>query len=301
MGTLAERIRKECPALWLEEQVPMSGMTTLKLGGPADLLAQPASETELAVLLRLAAEENCPVTVVGNGSNLLVLDGGIRGLVIRLGKRMANLRQNGDELVAEGGATLGSISQMAAAAGLTGLAFASGIPGTVGGAVMMNAGAYGGEMTQVVSLVEGISPDGTSFCYPGEEMRFGYRKSRLKAGKEIVTRVTMRLNKGDPEEILREMKELNRRRAEKQPLTEPSAGSTFKRPEGNFAAALIEQCGLKGRSVGGAAVSEKHAGFLVNRGGTANDFLQLMQLVTQVVAEKTGIRLEPEVRILGEQ
>ena len=298
--TLENEIRTALPELPLERDVPMSAYTTLRLGGPADLMAQPGTVEEMTVLLALAKHGGCPVTVLGHGSNLLVLDGGIRGLVIRMGKRFADIDVSGNEIRAGGGAMLSVISMTAARNNLDGLAFASGIPGTAGGAAMMNAGAYGGSMSDIIFLVEGIDTDGRSFRYTGDEMNFGYRTSRLRPGTDIVTRITLRLSEGIREKIESEMRELNCRRAEKQPLNEASAGSTFKRPEGCFAAALIEQCGLKGLALGGAAVSEKHAGFLVNRGGTAADFLNLIRLVQDKVFEKTGVRLEPEVRIIGE-
>jgi UDP-N-acetylmuramate dehydrogenase len=230
-----------------------------------------------------------------------VRDGGIRGLVVRVEKDMRAIRREGNRLVVQAGAMLAAVAAAAAEAGLTGLEFASGIPGTVGGAVTMNAGAYDGEIAQVTERVEGIHPDGSRMSLSREEMEFGYRTSAVKKLNLIVTEVTFALQEGDPEEIRRKMAELNARRAEKQPLDMPSAGSTFKRPEGFFAAALIDQCGLKGYSVGGAEVSLKHAGFLVNNGGTARDFLELMQKVQTIVEDRAGVRLEPEIRIVGEE
>ena len=279
---------------------PMSRHTTLKLGGPADYLAFPRSEEEIAALFAEADRNGIPVTVIGHGSNLLVLDGGIRGLVISVGKNMRQIIREGNTLTVQAGAMLGSAAAEAAEAGLTGLEFASGIPGTVGGGVTMNAGAYGGEMAQVVTRVRAIRPDGEKVLLSGEEMEFGYRHSAVTEKNLIVTEVTFELQPGDRTEIRAKMSELNARRAEKQPLDVPSAGSTFKRPEGNYAAALIDQCGLKGYSVGGAMVSRKHAGFLVNTGTSSRDFLELMRQVAGIVEERTGIRLEPEVRIIGE-
>ena len=279
---------------------PMSRHTTLKLGGPADYLAFPRNEEEIAALFAEADRNGIPVTVIGHGSNLLVLDGGIRGLVISIGKNMRQITREGNILTVQAGAMLGSAAAEAAEAGLTGLEFASGIPGTVGGGVTMNAGAYGGEMAQVVTRVRAIRPDGEKVLLSGEEMEFGYRHSAVTEKNLIVTEVTFELQPGDRTEIRAKMSELNARRAEKQPLDVPSAGSTFKRPEGNYAAALIDQCGLKGYSVGGAMVSRKHAGFLVNTGTSSRDFLELMRQVAGIVEERTGIRLEPEVRIIGE-
>ncbi len=279
----------------------MSEYTTLRLGGPADVLAFPGSAEEIAGLFTKARSMGWPVTVIGRGSNLLVLDGGIRGLVIRIGKKMSNMTIRGTELRAQAGAMLGAIASAAAEAGLTGLEFAGGIPGTVGGGVVMNAGAYGGEMAQVITEVRGILPDGQEVVLSPAELAFGYRRSSIAARGLTVTEAIFRLREGNTVAIRAKMAELHAARAEKQPLDVPSAGSTFKRPEGHFAAALIDHCGLKGLSVGGAMVSPRHAGFLVNNGSSAADFLSLMRTVQKTVEEKTGIRLEPEVRILGEE
>ena len=278
---------------------PMSAHTTLKLGGPADYMVFPRDGEEIAAMFREAAENGVPVTVIGHGSNLLVLDGGIRGLVICIGKNMRKITRDGNILKAQAGAMLGSVALEAAEAGLTGLEFASGIPGTVGGGVTMNAGAYDGEMAQVVTEVRGIRPDGTAVRLSREEMNFGYRHSVVQEKDFIVTEVTFELKPGDPAMIRARMSELNAKRSEKQPLDLPSAGSTFKRPEGYYAAALIDQCGLKGYSIGGARVSEKHAGFLVNTGTSSRDFLNLMKKVQAIVEERAGVRLEPEIRIVG--
>ena len=277
----------------------MRQYTTLRLGGKADWLAFPRNAEEIAALYAEAGQAELPVTVIGHGSNLLVLDGGIRGLVIRVEKNMRSIRREGNRLIAQAGAMLGTVAVAAAEAGLTGLEFASGIPGTVGGGMTMNAGAYGGEMSDVTVRVDGITLDGKPVSLNRDEMRFGYRTSAVKQLDFIVTEVTMELQPGDPAEIRAKMSELNARRAEKQPLDIPSAGSTFKRPEGFFAAALIDQCGLKGCSIGGAQVSRKHAGFLVNNGSSSRDYLALVRHVQQVVQEQTGIQLEPEIRIVG--
>ena len=283
------------------QNADMRQYTTLKLGGTADWLAFPRSAAEIAELFTEAGAAGLPVSVIGHGSNLLVLDGGIRGLVIRIEKNMKNIRREGNRLTAAAGAMLGAVAGFAAENGLTGLEFASGIPGTVGGAVTMNAGAYGGEMKDVVVRVDGILPDGTEMSLSGEEMRFGYRRSAVKDLNLIVTEVTMELAEGDPAAIRAKMSELNRQRAEKQPLDVPSAGSSFKRPEGFYAAALIDQCGLKGYSVGGAQVSMKHAGFLVNSGDSSRDYLELVRTVQRIVRERAGVELEPEIRIIGEE
>jgi len=280
---------------------PMSGHTTLKLGGPADFMVFPRSAEEIGALFAEAGAYHLPVTVIGHGSNLLVLDGGIRGLVISIGKNMRRITRDGNRITAQAGAMLGSVAAEAADAGLSGLEFASGIPGTVGGGVTMNAGAYDGEMAQVVTQVRALHPGGDTVTLSREKMDFGYRHSAVTEKNLIVTEVTFELSEGNPDEIRAKMSELNARRAEKQPLDVPSAGSTFKRPEGFFAAALIDQCGLKGYSIGGARVSMKHAGFLVNTGTSSKDFLDLMHKVQQIVEERVGVKLEPEIRIIGEE
>lgn len=279
----------------------MRRYTTLRLGGPADWLAFPGSGQEITALFREAGKAGMPVTVIGHGSNLLVLDGGIRGLVIRVEKNMREIRRSGNRLTVQAGAMLGSAAAAAAEAGLSGLEFAAGIPGTVGGGVFMNAGAYGGEMADVTVQVRGVLPDGEEIRLGREEMDFGYRTSAVRRLGFTVTEVTLELAEGDPAGIRARMEELNARRAEKQPLDVPSAGSTFKRPEGYFAAALIDQCGLKGYSVGKAQVSLKHAGFLVNTGDSSRDYLELVQAVQRIVKERAGVELEMEIRILGEE
>ena len=280
----------------------MRRYTTLKLGGTADWLAFPRSREEITGLFAEAGQAGLPVTVIGHGSNLLVLDGGIRGLVIRVEKNMRAIRREGNRLIAQAGAMLAAVANEAAEAGLTGLEFASGIPGTVGGGMTMNAGAYGGEMADVTVRVDGVMPDGTPVSLNREDMRFGYRTSAVKMLNFVVTEVTMELQEGDPAAIRARMNELNAMRAEKQPLDVPSAGSTFKRPEGYYAAALIDQCGLKGYSVGQAQVSMKHAGFLVNNNGSSSqDFLELMRTVQRIVLERAGVQLEPEIRIIGRE
>ena len=277
----------------------MSRYTTLRLGGRADWLAFPRSGEEIAALFAEAGQAGMSVTVIGRGSNLLVLDGGIRGLVIRVEKNMRGIRREGNRLTVQAGAMLGAAAAAAAEAGLAGLEFASGIPGTVGGGMTMNAGAYGGELGDVTVRVDGVRPDGTPVSLTREEMQFGYRTSAVRKLNFIVTEAVFELREGDPAEIRAKMNELNARRAEKQPLDVPSAGSTFKRPEGYFAAALIDQCGLKGYSIGGAQVSMKHAGFLVNTGSSSRDYLELVRYVQRVVLERAGVQLEPEIRIIG--
>ena len=279
---------------------PMREFTTLRLGGPADFLAFPRSGQEVRAMLAEAEDHGIPVTVIGRGSNLLVLDRGIRGLVIRIERGMADIQIEEELVKAGAGALLTAVARTAAKAGLSGLEFASGIPGTVGGGLSMNAGAYDGEMAQVVLEAECLTQTGESLVLQSDELAFGYRHSVIQERELIVIGVTMHLIPGDPKTIQDRMTELNARRAEKQPLDLPSAGSTFKRPEGAFAAALIDQCGLKGYSIGGARVSEKHAGFLVNTGSSSADFLALMNQVEKIVAERAGVRLIPEIRVVGE-
>ncbi len=306
---LRERLSEGMPERQITLAAPMSRYTTLRLGGPADVLCEPSTAEEAAWALRCAREASVPVTVIGNGSNLLVRDGGVRGLVVRVADAFARVSAPvplGDgrfALTAQGGAALIKLSNAAADAGLAGLEFASGIPGTVGGAAFMNAGAYGGEMKDVVTTVTACARDGRGVAYAGEELAFGYRKSAMSQSAEppVITSVTVALRPGDVDMIRATMREFSARRREKQPLALPSCGSTFKRPPGRFAGTLIDQCGLKGLRVGGASVSTLHAGFLVNdQHGTAADYLALIARVQRAVYEQTGVRLEPEVRIIGE-
>lgn len=297
---LENRLREADEHLHVKRNALMARYTTLHLGGPADLLASPNKPEQVQLLLKTAYELEVPVIIIGNGSNLLVKDGGIRGLVIRLCRDMQHIEVHGNRLRAEAGAMMSTLSMAAAEESLGGLTFASGIPGTVGGGAYMNAGAYGGEMSQVVTLVEGFDMTGEPFRYTRPEMNFSQRHTRLMEENKLITHVTFQLPPGRRDELLAEMVDFNTRRAEKQPLTKFSAGSTFKRPANGYASALIDQCGLKGFTIGGAQVSEKHAGFCINQGGTAADFLALMAHVQQTVQEKCGVWLEPEVRILGE-
>ncbi len=300
IAVLEIRLREADEHLSVKRNALMARYTTLHLGGPADLLVSPDRPEQVQMILKTAHELNVPVIIIGNGSNLLVKDGGIRGLVLRLCRDMQHIEVHGNRLRAEAGAMMSTLSMAAAEASLAGLTFASGIPGTVGGGVYMNAGAYGGEMSQVVTLVEGFDMTGEPFRYTRPEMNFSHRHTRIMDEKKLITHVTFQLHPGRRDELLAEMVDFNTRRAEKQPLTKFSAGSTFKRPANGYASAMIDQCGLKGFTIGGAQVSEKHAGFCINQGGTAADFLALMAHVQQTVQERFGTWLEPEVRILGE-
>ena len=304
MLPVMEEKLKAVAALLPEEalgwHVPMSGMTTLRLGGPADLVCEPGSEEETQRLLTACAALQVPVLTVGRGSNLLVRDGGWRGMVLST-RRLNRLTVDGHTVTAGAGVPLSVLARRAADAELAGLTFAGGIPGSLGGAVLMNAGAYGGEMKDVVTRVSGFTLTGAPFEVSAEECRFGHRTSALQELPVVICRAELRLADGKREALLQEMADLNARRREKQPLELPSAGSTFKRPANGYASALIDQCGLKGLRIGGAQVSEKHAGFCVNLGGTSADFLRLMEEVRQRVLAQTGIELEPEVRIVGEE
>ncbi|MBQ8110388.1 MAG: UDP-N-acetylmuramate dehydrogenase [Clostridia bacterium] len=279
---------------------PMSRHTTFRVGGPADMFFMPSSGAQVALAIAAAKRAGADCVVIGNGSNLVVRDGGIRGLVIALGEGMARVLREGDVIMAQAGASLARVAAFAQTEGLSGLEFAGGIPGTLGGGCAMNAGAYGGQLSDVLIDAE-VLVDGQVRTLPREALEMGYRTSMpLRAGG-VVLSARFALTPDDPEAIAGRMRELNARRREKQPLNLPSAGSTFKRPEGHFAGALIEQAGLKGRSVGGAQVSEKHAGFIVNTGSaTAADILELIATVQSEVMARFGVALETEVRVLGE-
>ena len=279
----------------------MKNHTTFRVGGPADIFLTPSAE-ELPAVLSVCREEQMPVTVIGNGSNLLVGDQGIRGVVICIGFGMRGIRVDGEKIFLEAGVTLAAVAQQAAKAGLTGLEFASGIPGTFGGAVVMNAGAYGGEMKDVIVSVRVISEDGEILTLSKEELDLSYRHSVIpERGYLVIDGELLLTREKDPDQITERMEELKKKRIEKQPLEYPSAGSTFKRPEGYFAGKLIMDAGLRGFSVGGAAVSDKHCGFVINKGNaTAADICALMDEVTRIVKEKYAVTLEPEVKKVGE-
>lgn len=290
-----------CP---LRVDEPMARHTTFQIGGPADRFLTVENAAQLQGLLSCLRQAGIPYLVLGKGSNLLVSDKGIRGAVLHLGGdfKKVEVLPDGRTLWAGAGAPLASVCALARERSLTGLEFAWGIPGSVGGGAYMDAGAYGGEMRDVVSRVLHLGPDGAPGEARGEELCFGYRKSRYTGGEDIITAVEFTLQPGDPAAIAGKMEELMARRKDKQPYDMPSAGSVFKRPQNGFAAALIEQCGLKGRRVGGAQVSEKHAGFIVNTGGaTCQDVLELISVIRKTVEEQTGTCLECEVRVTGEE
>ena len=279
----------------------MSRHTTFRIGGPADCLVQPESAEELREILRICKEENVPYFILGNGSNLLVSDSGYRGLIIQLFRNMSGIEISGDIITAQTGSLLTQIASAAAGAELTGFEFASGIPGTLGGACVMNAGAYGGEMKDVLISVTAMDPEGRTYTIDRDDLDLGYRHSALMDGGYIVLSARMKLSHGEPEQIKTVMEDLRQRRVTKQPLDLPSAGSTFKRPTGYFAGKLIQDAGLRGYSVGGAQVSEKHCGFVVNTGGaTAEDVFGLIRHVQAEVKREFGVDLQTEVRFLGE-
>ena len=280
------------------ENEPMSRHTTFKVGGPADVMFLPESPEQTVGAIEAAVALGVPHIVVGNGSNLLVRDGGIRGLVILLGEGMAAIARVDNVITAWAGASLARVSAYAQASGLAGLEFASGIPGTLGGGCAMNAGAYGGQLSDRL-LDAQVYLNGAVRTLTRDEMQMGYRTTLPLREGGVVLSARFELTPDDPEAIAARMRELNARRRDKQPLNYPSAGSTFKRPEGYFAGALIEQAGLKGRSVGSAQVSEKHAGFVVNKGGaTSHDVHELMMQVRRTVYEKFQVALEPEIILL---
>lgn len=297
---LINDIRSALPGLEMHENEPMSAHCSFRIGGPARLMACPASGAEAAALLRLLREADAPVELMGKGTNLLVADEGLDAVVVRLGEAISEAELlPGDRVRAGAGISLAKLAVFAAEAGLSGLEFAHGIPGSLGGAVFMNAGAYGGEMKDVLESAEIALPDGTLREAPAEELELSYRHSALEGSGALVTAATVKLTPAEPEAIRARMRELMEKRRASQPLDMPSAGSTFKRPVGGYAAALIDQAGLKGFAIGGAQVSEKHAGFVINRGGaTFDDVLRLMEHIQKTVLEKSGVRLEPEVRIL---
>lgn len=281
-------------------QEPMKKHTTFRVGGPADVLVQP-DETALAAILALCRQYHVSYSFIGNGSNLLVGDKGIRGVVIEMTEPMGNIEVHGTQITAQAGAMLSKIANTAASNGLGGMEFAAGIPGSVGGAVVMNAGAYGREMKDIIEKVYVLDENGAQLELDRDALDLGYRHSCIPEKKYIVTKVVLELVPRNEAEIRSEMKELNEKRAEKQPLQYPSAGSTFKRPEGYFAGKLIMDAGLRGYQVGGAQVSEKHCGFVINKGdATAADICQLMRDVSDKVQAQFGVVLEPEVKMIGE-
>ena len=283
------------------KEEPMKKHTTFRVGGNADYFVMPSNADEVKRIIELCRQNDMPYYILGNGSNLLVSDKGYRGVIVQLYKEMSQIQVVGERVKAQAGALLSKVGSAALEAGLQGFEFAAGIPGTVGGAVVMNAGAYGGEMKDVLVEVTVLSANGEIRTLTNEELELGYRTSIIAKEHYIVLEAEFELRAGDKEEIRAKMDELKTQRVTKQPLEYPSAGSTFKRPEGYFAGKLIQDAGLRGFQIGGAQVSEKHCGFVINKdNATAADIVELMQQVSEKVMREFGVKLEPEVKRLGE-
>ena len=281
---------------------PMSAHTTFRIGGAADVFADVLSAYEIKSLIDICRENDYPYMVVGNGSNLLVGDKGIRGLVIHIGKNMSEIRADGEHVYAQSGALMSAVAATCLENELTGFEPMSGIPGTIGGGIFMNAGAYGGELSQVIETVTYLDDKGEIVTEKCENLDLGYRHSMFQSKDYVILSCVLKLEKGNKDEIKAAMADYRSRRNEKQPVTMPSAGSTFKRPEGYFAGKLIQDAGLQGYSIGGAQVSMLHAGFVVNTGGaTASDVENLVRHIQKTVYEKFEVELEPEIRLVGER
>lgn len=281
---------------------PLKEYTTFRIGGKADFFAEPKTEKELSDLLAICAREKIPYYILGHGSNILFTDKGYRGMIIYIAKHFAEIKQEGNFLTVGAGALLKDVTDYALQRELEGIVFACGIPGSMGGAVFMNAGAYGGEMKEVVRRVKTMDSQGEIHEYTGEEMAFGYRQSRVQNTGEIILEATLELKKGNYAEMKAQTDDLTQRREEKQPLEMASAGSTFKRPEGFFAGKLIMDAGLSGFSYGDAMVSTKHCGFVVNKGNASfSDVMNLVEHIQKTVEEKFQVKMQPEIRIVGER
>lgn len=299
-----ETVQNELEQILNKEQIlknePMDRHTTFRVGGPADYFLLPTIES-MPEVLDILHRNQIPVTIIGNGSNLLISDKGIRGAVIEVGKQMSDVFVQGECITAQAGAILSKIASAAYKNGLSGMEFAAGIPGSIGGAVVMNAGAYGGEMKDIVLSATVMKRDGTVQKLANEQLDFAYRHSCIVEQEYLVLDVKIRLHKAEPKQIFQKMEELKGQRISKQPLEYPSAGSTFQRPKGNFAGKLIMDAGLSGFTIGGAQVSEKHCGFVINKGGaTAADIFALIQHIQKTVKEQFGAELKTEVKMLGE-
>lgn len=298
---LIQRIKQLIPEKRVMENEPMAQHTTFRVGGPVPLFVELNSQKEAQDVITLLNEYTEDYYLIGNGSNLLVSDNGFSGVILHFTKEFSHIDVQGDKVICEAGASLAMIGKAALDASLTGFEFGAGIPGTIGGAIVMNAGAYGGEMKQVVETVRLLDKGGKIIEKNCEEMQFGYRHSILKEEDYVVLSVTLRLKTGDKSQIQQEMTQLSQQRREKQPLEFPSAGSTFKRPEGYFAGKLIDDAGLRGYQRGGAQISQKHCGFVINReNATANDIYQVICDVQKEVKDKFDVELETEVIMLGE-
>ncbi|MBB5174279.1 UDP-N-acetylmuramate dehydrogenase [Texcoconibacillus texcoconensis] len=298
---LYQELCKYCGEENVLRDEPMSNHTLTKLGGKADFFVTPVTYEQTRQVIRIVYDHDIPFLFLGNGSNMIVRDGGVRGIVLSL-KKLANIKVDGERMIAQGGADIIDASEKALECELTGLEFACGIPGTIGGAMVMNAGAYGGEVKDVVETVTVVSKEGEIFTLSNEDMSFDYRKSIVSKKGYIVLETVFHLEKGDPSVIKETMEDLTHRRESKQPLEYPSAGSVFKRPPGYFAGKLIQDSELQGKGFGGAEVSTKHAGFIVNKGNaTATDYISTINMVRKTVKETFGVELELEVKIVGEE
>ena len=302
---IVKDLREKLPELMIKEKEDMRKHTSFQIGGIADIFIKVKTQEELKEVLAYAKEKKIPITVIGNGSNLLVRDKGIRGITIQIGMDHIKVQDLGNgevEIQVDSGVKLGQLARKLQKEGIDGFSFAAGIPGTIGGAVRMNAGAYGKEMKDIVTEVTSIKENGTIQVKTAEDLHFSYRHSRFMEEKEIILSAKLSLNKGNPEDIQKQMEEFNTSRKEKQPIDMPSAGSTFKRGTNFVTARLIDEAGLKGYQIGGAQVSTKHAGFIVNTGNaTAKDVLDLVQYVIKVIFEKFGKVVELEIEVVGEE
>ena len=297
-----EGIKEIIPLSYLRYNEPMKAHTTFQIGGPVDVMALPTDSEQVGRLVAWCRAQGIPYLIMGQGSNLLVRDKGIRGVVIKLEQNFAAVKVEGEVITAQAGVRLAELAEQAVGFRLSGLEFAQGIPGSLGGTIYMNAGAYGGEMKDVVDEVEAISEKGLLHTFSREELDFGYRQSVFHTNGHIVLVARIRLKRGEPGAIKARMEEFARRREEKQPLEYPSAGSVFRRPAGHYVGPMVEEMGLKGHRIGGAEVSRKHAGFIINTGGaTAADVLALISLIRARAQERYGIVLQPEIRIVGEK
>lgn len=300
MNTVIEQLKKVLEGDQVLTGEPMSRHTTFRIGGPADIFVIPKTIEDISHVCAIAKKQEIPLFVLGNGSNLLVADQGMDGIVLQIYKNFSGVSADGNELAIKAGTLLSTAAKAAQAEELTGFEFAGGIPGTFGGAVVMNAGAYGGEMVQVLKEVTVLTPEGEIKTIPAEELELGYRTSNILKNGYVVLSGIIALEKGDPEQIKAKMDEYSTARRTKQPLELPSAGSTFKRPEGYFAGKLIQDAGLRGYQVGGARVSDKHCGFVVNQdNATAADVMRLIADVQRIVKDKFNVELEPEVKRVG--
>ena len=300
INKMVELLAKKVPKEQILVQEPMKKYTTFRIGGPADILVKPENKEQLSEILQVCQKEKIPYYILGNGSNLLVSDQGYRGVIIQLYNQFADITVNGNQITAQSGALLSRIASQALENALAGFEFAHGIPGTLGGAVVMNAGAYGGELKDAIVSCEVMTPEGKILTLSKEELELGYRTSIIQKKGYIVLEATIALEKGDVTKIQELMKDYAGRRRDKQPLDKPSAGSTFKRPTGHFAGKLIMDSNLRGFRVGDAMISDKHCGFVVNAGeATAEEILQLIAEVKRIVKEKFDVELEPEIKMLG--